>query len=87
MAYPREEQETVLVFENVTKQWRAWSTVPVHAEKLASIADIRKVETDENGKITLFDGWLAPSQIRFYNPPSEKQQEHMAKMRARRLTE
>jgi hypothetical protein len=84
---PRDEQETVLVFDALTKQWRAWSTVPFHCERLSQIADIKSMETTDDGKIVVFDGWLAPSQIRFYDVPSEKQTEHMAMMRARRLAE
>jgi hypothetical protein len=40
MAYPRDEQETVLVYETVTGKWRAYSTVPKHIRKIAKVADI-----------------------------------------------
>jgi hypothetical protein len=49
MAYPRSEQETVLVFDAETNEWSAYSTVPKHIRKLASLTEVTVLETDEHG--------------------------------------
>ena len=85
--YPKEERETLLLFDEIQMQWRIYSTSPKHIGKLLEVAEITQARSDDNGTVIQVDGYLAPSQVRLYDVPSVKQKEHMAAMRARRLTE
>lgn len=85
--YPKEERETLLLFDEVQMQWRIHSTSPKHIDRLMEVAEITHARSDDNGTVIQVDGYLAPSQVRLYDVPSEKQKEHMAAMRARRLNE
>ena len=85
--YPKDERETVLVFDEVQMQWRIYSTSPKHISKLLEVAEITKARSDESGTVIQVDGYLAPSQVRLYGVPSVKQKDHMAAMRARRSSD
>jgi hypothetical protein len=81
MAYPRNEQETVLVYEAETNSWSAYSTVPKHIRKLQSLVDVNVLEIDEHGnpaaaKAVLTDKHVAMKKPREY---TEEQREKMAK--------
>lgn len=63
MAYPRTEQETVLVYEAETNSWSAYSTVPKHIRKLQSIADVEVIEIDEHGNPAAAKATLNAKQV------------------------
>jgi hypothetical protein len=53
MGYPREEQETTLVFDNSTGQWSVYSTVPKHIRKLANLCTLTILEVEEDRPIAV----------------------------------
>lgn len=63
MAYPRDEQETVLVYEATTDTWRFYSTVPKHIRKVQSITDVEILEIDEHGNPSAVKAELSPKQV------------------------
>ncbi len=85
--YPREERETLLLFDELQMQWRIHSTSPKHIGRLLEVAEITQARSDETGRIIQVDGYLAPSQVRLYDVPREKDKEHMAMMRSRRIAD
>lgn len=50
--YEKEEQETVIVYEQSSKLWDIYSTVPNHIKRLENspIASVFKLEKDSEGK-------------------------------------
>ncbi|MDV5069582.1 hypothetical protein [Bacillus sp. W1] len=50
--YDKEEQETVIVYEQSSKLWDIYSTVPKHIKRLENspIASVFKLEKDSEGK-------------------------------------
>ncbi|MEK4501186.1 hypothetical protein [Bacillus sp. FSL R12-0069] len=62
MAYSREEQETTLVFDNSTKEWMVYSTVPKHIRKLSNLCELQTLE-EENGQIIAVKGVLQEKQV------------------------
>lgn len=62
MAYPREEQETTLVFETSTGQWNIYSTVPKHIRKLSNLCEIKALEV-EDGQAVAIKGVLDEKQV------------------------
>ncbi|AJH60071.1 hypothetical protein FOC75_29165 (plasmid) [Bacillus cereus] len=50
--YEKEEQETVIVYEQSSKLWDIYSTVPKHIKRLENspIASVFKLEKDSEGK-------------------------------------
>ncbi|KYC92229.1 hypothetical protein B4102_3770 [Heyndrickxia sporothermodurans] len=62
MGYPREEQETTLVFDNSTGLWNVYSTVPKHIRKLANLCDLNVIES-EDGKPIAVKGVLNEKQV------------------------
>ncbi|MCJ7991118.1 hypothetical protein MUB15_20585 [Priestia sp. OVS21] len=85
--YPREERETLLLFDEMQLQFKFRSTSPKHIERLMEIGEVTKAYTDDDGLIIDVEGYLSPAQVRFYATTSEKQSDHMAKMRSRRLND
>ena len=63
MAYPKAEQETVLVFEAETNVWSAYSTVPKHIRKLQSLTDVEVLEIDEHGNPAAAKAKLTAKQV------------------------
>ncbi|RSL28890.1 hypothetical protein D7Z54_34095 [Salibacterium salarium] len=64
MAYPREEQETVLVYDKVNDEWDAYSTVPKHIRKFQSIAgDFDFLERDARDNPERARCRLSPKQV------------------------
>lgn len=53
MAYSREEQETTLVFDNITGKWNVYSTVPKHIRKLAKLTEILVLESENERPIAI----------------------------------
>ncbi|MED3036046.1 hypothetical protein CBR56_25280 [Bacillus thuringiensis] len=62
MAYPREEQETTLVFETSTGQRMVYSTVPKHIRKLSNLCELQTLE-DEDGQPIAVKGVLQEKQV------------------------
>jgi prolyl-tRNA editing enzyme YbaK/EbsC (Cys-tRNA(Pro) deacylase) len=86
-AYPTKEQETVLTFDNETKEWSAYSCVPKHIRKLVEIVgaeNVTVIEKDDDSilavKCTLQEKQVSMKKVRQY---SEDQKRKMAeRMRA-----
>lgn len=50
MAYSKAEQETVLVFDNESREWKAYTAVPKHIRKLMELGgEIQIMESGEEG--------------------------------------
>ncbi|PEP99935.1 hypothetical protein [Bacillus toyonensis] len=62
MAFPREEQETTLVFETSTGQWMFYSTVPKHIRKLSNLCELQTLE-EEDGQLIAVKGVLQEKQV------------------------
>ncbi|AWC29110.1 MULTISPECIES: hypothetical protein [Bacillus cereus group] len=86
--YSTKEQETVLTFDNETKEWNAYSCVPKHIRKLVGIIgeeNVTVIESDDDGKplavrCTLGEKQVSMKRLRQY---SEDQKRKMAeRMRA-----
>lgn len=84
MGYSREEQETTLVFDNVTGFWNVYSTVPKHIRKLSQITEILTVES-ENGKPIAVKCTLSEKQVSMKKKRvmSEEQKQAAAKRMAK----
>ncbi|KEK22509.1 hypothetical protein [Bacillus gaemokensis] len=86
-AYSTKEQETVLTFDNETKEWSAYSCVPKHIRKLIALVgeeNVTVIEKDGDStlavKCTLDEKQVSMKKIRQY---SEDQKRKMAdRMRA-----
>lgn len=86
MAYPKTEQETVLVYEAESNAWNAYSTVPKHIRKLQAITQVTVVETDDYGPKAV-RALLTEKQVRMVaeRKLTDEQRQAMAKrMRERR---
>ncbi|EOQ07801.1 hypothetical protein [Bacillus cereus] len=86
--YSTKEQETVLTYDNETKEWSAYSCVPKHIRKLLEIAgeeNVTVIESDNDDKplavkCTLEEKQVSMRKLRQY---SEDQKRRMAeRMRA-----
>lgn len=81
--YSTKEQETVLTFDNETKEWSAYSCVPKHIRKLVEIVgeeNVTVIESDDEGKslavkCTLQEKNVSMKRLRTY---SEDQKREMA---------
>ncbi|MGG0219203.1 hypothetical protein ABEZ32_24075 [Bacillus mycoides] len=62
MAYSREEQETTLVFDNSTKEWMIYSTIPKHIRKLSNLCELQTLE-EEDGQLIAVKGVLQEKQV------------------------
>ncbi|MDA1679468.1 hypothetical protein [Bacillus cereus group sp. TH152-1LC] len=66
MTYSREEQETILNFDNSTGQWNVYSTVPKHIRKLSNLCELQTLE-EEDGRATAVKGVLQEKQVTMKN--------------------
>ncbi|KFM99961.1 hypothetical protein D0U04_13625 [Bacillus clarus] len=81
--YSTKEQETVLTFDNETKEWSAYSCVPKHIRKLVEIIgeeNVSVIEKDNEEKplavkYTLGEKQISMRKLRQY---SENQKREMA---------
>lgn len=64
--YSREEQETVLVYDPIGRNWRVYSTYPPHIRRLIERADDLNKYEGANGRIIEVTGTAEPNQIRFF---------------------
>ncbi|WP_026592868.1 hypothetical protein [Bacillus sp. UNC437CL72CviS29] len=81
-AHSTREQETVLTFDNDTKEWSAYSCVPKHIRKLIALVGEEKVtviDSDDGNilavKCTLGEKQVSMNKVRQY---SEDQKREMA---------
>ncbi|MCU4813981.1 hypothetical protein FC679_15125 [Bacillus cereus] len=86
--YSTKEQETVLTYDNETKEWNAYSCVPKHIRKLVALVgeeNVTVIESDDEDKplavkCTLQEKNVSMKRLRTY---SENQKREMAeRMRA-----
>jgi hypothetical protein len=80
LGYPREEQETTLVFDNSTGQWSVYSTVPKHIRKLSNLCELVTLEL-EDGRPIAVKGVLKEKQV------SMKQERTMTEEQRQRAAE
>ncbi|PEU82144.1 hypothetical protein CN386_08015 [Bacillus cereus] len=88
MAYPREEQETTLVFDNSTKEWMVYSTVPKHIRKLSNLCELQALEEEDGQQIAvkgiLQEKQVSMKQVRVMSEEQrEKAAERLAKVRGK----
>ena len=57
MAYPRDEQETVITFDNLQNKWQLYTDVPKHIRKWQPLLKDCKI-TEENGEIVAIEGTI-----------------------------
>ncbi|MGG3890355.1 hypothetical protein [Metabacillus fastidiosus] len=62
MSYQREEQETVLVYNNADNEWDVYSTVPKHIRKLSTLTELNVLEYDGDRPIAV-RGKLTEKQV------------------------
>ncbi|PLR72297.1 hypothetical protein [Bacillus sp. UMB0728] len=79
--YPRDEQETVLVFEVETGKWMVYSTVPKHIRKLMKLGEMEVTHYDEDRPIAI-KGKLEEKQVSM-KKVREYSEEQRAKMSER----
>ncbi|MCA1025691.1 hypothetical protein LCM23_06275 [Cytobacillus kochii] len=60
--YSREEQETCLVFEVETGEWKVYSTIPKHIRKLMELGEMTVVDKDGD-RPTAISGILSEKQV------------------------
>ncbi|MGG2091262.1 hypothetical protein AB1283_00665 [Bacillus sp. S13(2024)] len=63
MTFSREEQETVLVFNNAEGKWDAYSCVPKHIRKLMDIGENIKIIEQEDDRPTAIRCTLTEKQV------------------------
>ncbi|MEG0078286.1 hypothetical protein [Enterococcus sp.] len=55
---PRHEQETIISFDPVTKQWHYYSDVPAHNKKWQHVIDPERITVEDTGAISLLEGTI-----------------------------
>ena len=58
---PRNEAETILSYDPVTKQWHYYSDVPAHNRKWQHVIDPERITVEDNGTISLLEGTVTGS--------------------------
>jgi hypothetical protein len=84
MAYSKDEQETVLVFDYAENVWKVYSNVPKHIRKLMAIGEMDIIE-QENDRPVSVKGILSVKQVSM-KKPRVLSEETKEKMRLRGLT-
>lgn len=64
--YPREERETLMLYDAQQKQWKVSSTVPRDIRRIDKIGDVFYREYDDEGRLICVEAILSPSQVRLY---------------------
>ncbi|WP_025846599.1 hypothetical protein [Brevibacillus agri] len=92
--YPRNEQETVLVFDRETNEWTAYSCVPTHVRRIIDIASVYAVlDRAESGDALAIRATLTAKQVRMVTEPQrreltdEQRAEIAARLRPKRPSE
>lgn len=58
---PRNEAETIISYDPVTKQWHYYSDVPAHNRKWQQVIDPERITVEDNGTISLLEGTVTGS--------------------------
>lgn len=58
---PRNEAETIISYDPVTKQWHYYSDVPAHNRKWQHVIEPERVTVEDNGTISLLEGTVTGS--------------------------
>lgn len=90
--YPRNEQETTLVYDRETNEWTAYSCVPTHVRKLIAIAPVYTVlDRAESGDAVAVQATLTAKQVRMVTEPQRRElteeQREQARTRMRSIRE
>lgn len=88
MSYPRNEQETVLVFDRENEEWTAYSTIPKHIRKLFSITEednIDVLEKEDDGTIKSVKVTLSEKQVRMVSKVTRVMTDEQKEAAAERL--
>lgn len=92
--YPRNEQETVLVFDREANEWTAYSCVPAHVRRILAIAPVYTVlDCAESGDALAVRATLTAKQVRMVTEPQrreltdEQRAEIAARLRGKRPSE
>lgn len=80
-AYSTKEQETVLAYDNETKEWSAYSCVPKHIRKLVALVgeeNVTFIESDDEGKplavrCTLDEKQVSMKKVRQYSEGQKRE--------------
>lgn len=56
MRYLEEERETIITFDPIINEWKAWSTIPKHITKLQKQGWTMTEHTESDGRI--IDAWF-----------------------------
>ena len=55
----RHEQESIITYDPVTKQWHYYSDVPAHNRKWQHVIDPQRIVVEDNGAISLLEGTVS----------------------------
>lgn len=58
---PRNEAETIISYDPVTKQWHYYSDVPAHNRKWQHVIEPERITVEDNGTISLLEGTVTGS--------------------------
>lgn len=58
---PRNEAETIISYDPVTKQWHYYSDVPAHNRKWQHVIDPERITVEDNCTISLLEGTVTGS--------------------------
>lgn len=58
---PRHEQESIISYDPVTKQWHYYSDVPAHNRKWQHVIEPERITVEDNGTISLLEGTVTGS--------------------------
>lgn len=64
--YQRIEQETIYNYDPIDDNWRVYSSYPAHIRRILERADIRRQETDDEGRVISVDAVVESNQIRLF---------------------
>jgi len=92
--YPRNEQETTLVYDRESNEWTVYSCVPAHIRRIAAIApDTTVLDRAESGEPQAVRATLTAKQVRMVTEPKrreltdEQRAEIAARLRSKRPSE
>lgn len=83
MSIPRDEQETVLVFNNQNKEWDVYSCVPKHIRRIMELTEEVEVLDSESNRPIAIRGKLNEKQVSMRK--QRKMSEEQRKKAAERL--
>lgn len=55
---PRNEAETIISYDPVSKQWHYYSDVPAHNRKWQHVVEPERMTVEDNGTISLLEGTI-----------------------------